>query len=113
MILLDGYHDTLPADPARGRALFDGSNGGIVASFRQRGDALACESLVYLYPDPGLNPTVLSVGRKRGSMPWWSGRHTRRDLPMAGWRRAWALFTEWCRREGMQLDYRRAVARLS
>jgi len=116
VILLDGYRDTLPADPARGRVLFDGSNGGIVASFRQRGDALACESLVYLYPNTSLRGTpTLCVGRRRGGFPW-SARNRRQmeipraEVPRGGWRRAWALFVERCRREGMRLDYRRAVA---
>ena len=78
-------------------------------SFRQRGDTR--DAQVYLYPDPPTNPTALSVGRMRGPLPWHAQQHDHRDLPLGEWRRAWALFVDRCRREGMRLDYRRAVAR--
>lgn len=108
--------DALIADLERGRVLFDGSNGGIVVSFRQRGDALARESLAYLAPSLSFRGTpIFCVGRKRGVFSW-SSRFSREmeipraEIPKGGWRRAWALFAERCRREGMRLDYRRAVA---
>lgn len=116
MILLHGYRDTLPADPARGRVIFDASNGGIVVSFRQCGDTPGRGSMVYLHNNNFFRgrPT-LRIGRMRGGSPWLTRRRPdveipRAEIPKGGWRRAWALFVERCRREGMGLDYRRAVS---
>lgn len=103
MIVLNGHRDTLPADPARGRAIA-GKDGCVVVEVGQQGAWQATVHIERTNP-PGYAGFYVSV--RRGPFPWLAKIMRGRWVSGHDWRRAWMLFVERCRREGVQIDYRR------